>query len=274
MWECPSFFPLGDKHVLLVSVWDEGRLYYTAYFAGSYVDHRFIPERFDRLDYGDNHFYAPQTMLDDQGRRIVFGWIQEGRDGEAQRRAGWSGVMSLPRVLTLGADGTPRVEPVAELQAVRGAHHRLTDITLAPTSAELRPDEGGAALEILAELEPGDAAEVELKVRCAPDGSEETIIRYDRAGKRLSIIRDRASLDGTTERHEQGGQLELAPGESLRLHVFVDHSVIEIFANNRASLTSRVYPTRDDSLGIAVLARGGTAQLRSLDMWQMQSIWD
>ena len=86
------------------------------------------------------------------------------------------------------------------------------------------------------------------------------------------LDRERASLDAGTERHEQGGRLELAPGEPLRLHIFLDHSAIEIFANDRAVLTSRIYPTRDDSLGIAAFAEGGAATLRTLDVWEMARI--
>ncbi len=57
------------------------------------------------------------------------------------------------------------------------------------------------------------------------------------------------------------------------LRVFLDRSVIEVFANERVTLTSRVYPAGADSTGIAPIARGGTAGLRELDLWQMRSIW-
>jgi beta-fructofuranosidase len=272
MWECPAFFPLGDRHVLLISVWDQGQLHYTAYFLGTCAGQRFTPEHLAMLDYGDRLYYAPQTLLDDQGRRIIFGWIPEARSNEAQMRAGWSGVMSLPRVLSLDAAGRLHIAPVAELQSARGARHHLEEMRL--TAEGVAPDARGEALEILAEIDLGDAAEVVLKVRCSPDGAEETIIRYDRAAARLSLNRERASLDDTTERTEQGGRLDLAPGEPLRLQVFLDHSVLEVFANNRATLTSRIYPTRDDSLGLALAAGGGTAMLRALDIWEMPSIWE
>ena len=49
-----------------------------------YRDHHFIPEVEHKLDYGDRYFYAPQSFTDAQGRRIIFGWIQEGRGVEAQ----------------------------------------------------------------------------------------------------------------------------------------------------------------------------------------------
>jgi len=100
MWECPQLFPLGEKHVLLVSVWEHGRPYYAVYFVGSYVNHRFLPETQCIVD-GGGHFYAPQTLRDDQRRRLMWGWLWEGRSIAHQQAAGWAGVMSLPRLLRL-----------------------------------------------------------------------------------------------------------------------------------------------------------------------------
>jgi len=57
------------------------------------------------------------------------------------------------------------------------------------------------------------------------------------------------------------------------LHVFVDHSVIEVYANGSACLTTRVYPLRAESVGVELFARGGPAELRKLDVWEMRSIW-
>ncbi len=273
MWECPAFFPLGDKHVLLVSVWHDGRLHYTAAFVGTYAGQRFVPERLQKLDYGDRYFYAPQTMLDDQERRIVFGWLPEGCDTEAQLRAGWAGVMSLPRVLSLAPDGGLQVAPAQELTALRGAHRRVTAIPIGETVPDWPDDLRGDTVEIGAVIDPSDAAEVGLKLRSSPNGAEETTIVYDRAGKRLVLNRDRSSIDESVERTAHSAPLGLAPGEPLVLRVFLDRSVIEVFANERVTLTSRVYPAGADSTGIAPIARGGTAGLRELDLWQMRSIW-
>jgi beta-fructofuranosidase len=60
--------------------------------------------------------------------------------------------------------------------------------------------------------------------------------------------------------------------QPLDLRVFVDRSVVEVFANGRQYLTKRIYPVRDDSLGIQLFSRGGEATLRSMDVWQMDSI--
>ena len=91
MWECPDLFSLGDQHTLLISVWDEERLHYSAALVGEYRDQHFTPLIERKLDHGDHYFYAPQSLSDSQGRRIVIGWVQEGRSAAAQRAAGWRG---------------------------------------------------------------------------------------------------------------------------------------------------------------------------------------
>src|SRR5215211_1152884 len=89
-------------------------------------DQRLLPDVEHKLDYGDRHFYAPQSFTNAQGRRIIFGWVQEGRSAEAQRASGWSGVMSLPRVLTVGPNGQVVMRPAPEVAALRAEHMGCT----------------------------------------------------------------------------------------------------------------------------------------------------
>ncbi len=259
MWECPDFFPLGDKHVLLIS---PGGLNTVLYFAGTYANGRFTPEVEGNTDFG-GYFYAARSLADAAGRRLLWGWSWEGRSEAAQRAAGWAGALTLPRELSLNPDGTLHIAPVSELQALRGGHSHF--------SGSLNGGVQGDSLEIRAEWEARDAEAFGLRLRCAPDGSEETRLGYSRADQRLYVDRDKSSLDPDVQRGIQGGKLPLAPGETLQLHVFLDHSLIEVYANGRACLTSRIYPTRPDSLGLDVFQRGGNAPLRSLDVWEIKA---
>lgn len=269
MWECPDLFPLGERHVLLIS---PVPLRKALYFVGRYAGHKFAPETRGVLDYG-GHFYAPQTMLDDKGRRLMWGWLWEGRSDQAQRRAGWAGVMSLPRVLTLGPDGLLNQAPAPELEALRGEHDQWTDVHLTPRSAGVVAGAQGDAIEMFAEIEPGEAEAVGLKVRCSPDGAEQTVVVYDRLKQRLEIDREQASLDPQVHRERHGGPLPLSVGETLRLRVFLDRSVVAVFGNDQVCVTSRIYPSRPDSLGIDVFARGGDARIKVMDIWPVHSIW-
>jgi beta-fructofuranosidase len=280
MWECPDFFALEDKAVLVVSVYDDSRfrqgvykgsLHYAVAFIGDYTHHTFTPLTQGIVDCG-GYFYAPQTMLDPRGRRLQFGWLWEGRSDAAQWAAGWAGVMSLPRVLSLSVDNMLRIEPAPELEQLRGTHLCLKDLSVLPTSMTQFREIQGDCLEIQVEFIPDEATELSVGVRCASEGAEQTLICYDRLHGMLLIDRQRSSLSADVERDIRTGPLALAAGESLFLHIFLDRSVIEVFANSRLCMSSRIYPSRTDSSGVGFFAHGGSARIKALDIWEMGSI--
>ncbi len=271
MWECPDFFALDGRHVLSISVWDNDHLHYSAAMVGSYRDQRLVPEVEHKLDYGDRYFYAPQSFSDAEGRRIMFGWVQEGRSAEAQLACGWSGVMSLPRVLTLGPDGRVGMQPAPELAALRAEHTHTPAIDIPAGQPVVVADVSGDTLELVVELVPARAGRCGIVVRRSSDGAEQTLITYDAALHQLIVDRTHASLDVATDRNLHVAPLTLRSDEPLRLHIFLDRSVLEVFANERISITSRIYPTRADSVGVALLAEHGEARLNVLDAWQMRA---
>ena len=266
MWECPDFFPLADKHALVVST--QGSVVYSL---GAYVNRYFRPELQGKADLGDS-YYAARSMVDEKGRRILWGWIREGRSDAAQRAAGWAGVMSLPRVLALDRNQALGMAPAPEIEALRGKPQHFENLPVVPGSLSLWKGVRGDSLEIHAEFEPGASEAVGLIVRSTPDGKEQTSITYNRSSGQLLVERDRSSLSLDVDRSAQGGPFVLGEGETLKLRVFLDASVIEIFANHRACLTSRIYPSRPDSLGLGTLARGDKARLKTLDVWEMRPI--
>lgn len=271
MWECPGFFALGDKHILIISVY---HLAYVEYFIGTYKDYKFEPEHHARLDHS-GLFYAPQTTLDASGRRLMFGWVRESRSDALVEAAGWSGMQSLPRVLSLGPDDRLHIEPAKEIQDLRGEHHRLAGQNLTPDSRDMLPEIKSNCLEIIAEFERGTAGEFGLKVCCSPGGEEQTLIVYRPADQTLTIDRTQSCvLSDGVDKSPQSGVVALDDGEPLILHIFLDRSIIEIFANGRECLTSRIYPTRDDSLGIDLFAHSGDVALKRMDVWEMASIWE
>ena len=109
--------------------------------------------------------------------------------------------------------------------------------------------------------------------RPAPAGEEETLIRFDRATGRLTVDCGRSSLDVAVDRPVEGALLPLAPDEPLRLRAFLDRSVLEVFANGRLCISERIYPSRPDSLGLALFAEGMPARLLGLDVWPLAPIW-
>ena len=98
------------------------------------------------------------------------------------------------------------------------------------------------------------------------------MIAYNRVARTLFSAATRASQDTETLNTVQLGPFELAGKEPLKLQIFIAASVIEVFANGRACLTERTYPTRKENLGIGLFARGGKAQLRSMEVGPMTPI--
>ena len=264
MWECPDFFPLGSKHVLMVSA--QGRVHY---FVGTYSDRRFQADQQGLID-GSGLHYASKTFEDSYGRRILWGWVREARSKQAQNAAGWSGAISLPRVLSLEADGTLRMEPLPELNRLRGRHHRVHPGAISEFLPV--PSAPGSSMEIKLTMDMAGAERGGISVRRSPDGTKETRSVYERTNHKVTLTTSRSSLDPHAGGGTYGSTLELRPGEDLRLTIFLDASVVEVFANGRACLTGRAYPTRSDSLGIGIFAEGGRAQLKSLDMYEMKAI--
>jgi len=266
IWECPNLFPLGNRYLLLLSPIP---LRKSVYLIGTFEDGTFRPESQTDFD-GGGCLYAPQAMRDAAGRRLVWGWLWEDRPREACMTAGWNGVMSLPRQLDLDSDGTLRITPVSELAALRGAHWQCRDLPLKGTIP--LEDLHGDGLEIEAEFEVETAGQVGLLIRRSPDGEEETRIVYDPVAGSLSIDRTKSSTDPVVERDIRSAELRSTDGR-LSLQVFVDRSVVEVYANRRVAMTSRIYPNRPDSLGIAAFGEE-PAHLRSLDVWEMRTIWE
>ena len=252
MWECPDFIQLGDKHVLVISPIPFEKAIYSV---GVYDGGRFIPTQWQTLDSG-GAFYAPQSLLDAQNRRLMWGWLWETRPEAKFRAAGWAGVLSLPRVLSLGHEGGLYQSPAPELSFLRR-------INLAEQISQLRGD----CLELMATFDGVDLS-CGLKVRFSPDNSEQTLITYDRVTQILSIDRKNSSLEDAVARDIHTTPFKLLPGEPLRLHIFLDCSVVEVFANDRVAMATRIYPTRSDSLGVEV----ASGHLTSLEAWEMGSM--
>ena len=269
---CPDFFQLGSRWMLLhfCHQTPSGSRYYL----GRYEDQRFHPESFDLINWPGGNIHAPRTMLDDKGRRILFANLNEGRTmGECQE-SGWYGVMSLPVVISLAPDGKAiRYAPPAELQALRRDLQERRDIDIEADGEVPLPEVRGDCLELELELEAGAAAEFGVKVRCAPDGSEETIVSVASEPASVRIDFSKASrrddLAYQQDRGVQSAPVNFAAGDRVSLRIFLDRSVLEVFAGDQRYMAQRIYPTRADALDVKLFSRGGPTSVKSIRAWQM-----
>jgi len=257
VWECPEFFALGGKHVLIYST--SGKAYWLAGTLDPQTM-KFHPETTGVLDYGS--FYAPKTQLDKAGKRILWGWITETRKLEEHKAAGWAGMMSLPRVLSMGGDGRLRTGVAAEVNQLRREEQVLH---LAADEEEnqrrikaLRIE--ATCGEITCTAQRG-AEPFALSLCGIEDGAEAWLtVKYD------PLHPGQVSIDGTP--------LPVALGEKERLdlHLYIDGSVIEVLVNGLAAYTKRFYYPGNSQRDARLQWAGNTSNIASLSVWQLSPI--
>jgi beta-fructofuranosidase len=261
---CADLFKLGDKDVLLCISHRLGCRYYL----GEWKNEQFYPEFHEQMSWVDNAFFAPESMIDRQGRRIMWAWLLDYREFGIRWEHGWSGTMSLPRVLSLSEDGQLQMDVPEEIEALRYGAYTKENIEL-QSGTDLVIDEiSGNSLELFVEMESAEASAFGVKVRVSPDGQEETVIVYDATEGKLKVD-TRNSGPEDTPKSVEAGPFELREGERLKLRVFVDKSVVEIFANSRQAVMRRIYPAKPDSVGVSLFSTGGTTQVHTLQSWKI-----
>lgn len=277
MWECVDLFRVaGDgadaaggpgRDILVFSAWDEGVTHHPLYWSGRYEGDRFVSDGLHRLDLGGRYFYAPQSMRDEGGRRLMFGWLQEGRPDAAAVVAGWSGVMSLPRVVTAGPGGTIHQAPAPEVATLRtDGVVDASDVALGADPVEIAR---GDQLDLELRLAIPDGAAATIVLCATPEGEERTVLRLQRRGEvgLLELDRSRSSLDPEVDATPRGGDVPLEADGVIQVRILVDHSALEVFAGG-VPLTARVYPTRGDALGVLLGGDGVRAGIRG---WRMSA---
>ena len=250
MWECPDFFPLGNKHVLLISTVGKVR-----WKVGTYANQRFTPEKEGVVDWGS--YYAAKTMLDAKGSRILWGWIPETRPDEELIAAGWAGAMSLPRVLSLSSENELQTEIALVAQQLRGTQVGFTTET--PLVARKKILDSfrihDLAAELVVDVRPKSGFSIQLQ---SESGTVFATITYSEnsGGREVLVNNVKAPLSGNS-------------GSPLRLHLLIDGSVMEVFLEKTTSLTARIYQVPSGPLRIKMI---GDIELLSFHGWQMLPI--
>ena len=276
MWECPDYVEWDGKGLLLFSpqgIEPEGHQYRNIYQSGYLLGEKLDLESlnfehgsFQELDRGFD-FYAPQSMLTPDGRRVMVGWMGLPEVECPSDAHGWAHCLTLPRVLTVSGDKLIQ-QPVEELKSLRLAGHEVT----ATLTDEKRGFEHfrGVHAELDVEFHNQDAKQFGVELRTGE--AERTIISYDAATCELTLDRTQSGVScaeayGTT----RTCVLNASQDQPLKLHIFMDTSSIEVFVNDGEEVfTSRIFP-RLDSDGITFFASGGKLKLNA-SIWQLSSM--
>ena len=264
MWECPDFFPLDGKQVLFVSPQDmlpEGFEYHngngTVCLTGRMDGNRFVEEHNQAIDYGID-FYAPQTILTPDGRRVMIGWMQNWdtckTTGYEERP--WFGQMSLPRELFL-KNGRLYQQPIRELSQYRSGQVEYRDVLL----------DGEKRLEGI----EGRVIELDIRLRPADPGTpyQKFIMKFARDEKYYSVLSYRPyeswlqidrKFSGSRRAyiHQRRCLVSDRQGE-IRLHVILDRFSVEVFINDGEQVMTATILTGSDAKEISFEADGKVA---------------
>jgi fructan beta-fructosidase len=282
-WECPDIFQLpveGGKPgetrwVLVISLGDSavnggsGMQYFVGDFDGKRfaLDPRWTGEP-QWLDWGAD-YYAAITYNDlpkSDGRRIAIGWANNWRYANLIPTYPNRGLMGLPRSLSLRATAEGHrlfQAPVVEVETLRRDHQTARRVAVGEASRPL-PVKGGR-VELALDIDTGSAEQVEIAIK---DGQGyQTLVGVTAPTNEVYVDRTRSGPsfhEGFPDRHIAPVDLR---GRKVRLRLFVDESIVELFVNDGARVITDRFFRGGGELSWSISARGGDASIEQLDAW-------
>ncbi|RPK04750.1 Sucrose-6-phosphate hydrolase [Priestia endophytica] len=270
MWECPDLFPINDRHVLLVSPMYGTQNEKPFYVIGDmdYDKGVFTQDVYKTLDYGSD-FYAPQTLIDDKGRRIMIGWMEKWLTKMPSQEYGWAGAMTIARELVLEGD-IMKQKPVDELEELRTGYKQLDAFEF--TEIKTINDQQESVSEVIIDVNVNDtnASKFGIQLRCSKDGEERTEIMVDFENKEIVMDRERS---GVGEKGTSKAPFVVKENGTLNLRIFMDTTSLELFVNGGEQvITNRIFPD-ETSKRFNLVSQGGKVSINTLESWKLNSIW-
>jgi beta-fructofuranosidase len=189
-------------------------------------------------------------MLVPDGRRLVWGWVNGFKSGH-----GWNGCLTLPRELSLSKDGRLRQEPAPELRKLRGKSVEWKNVSL---TAETKPLKLPATntMEVEIEIESNRAESIAIGIKSASNEAYAVDMSFENSKLKLNGLE---------------APLPFAEKGKLNLRLFLDRSVLEVFANQTLCATKVISPLTDGAT-LEIQAKG-QAKAKYIRAWLMNSIW-
>ena len=258
---CPNMFRIGDKWMLLcLSHWIGSR-----YYLGRIQDEKFLPESHGRMNWmcafqggdEDADIYAPESLLTPDGRRVMWAWSRmKHRLKEVPIQ---SSIQCLPRELSLPEDGVLRIKPLRELEELRHNERSAGEMTIAADTAYPLENMTGDTLELGIIFQSGAAQKFGVHVYCDQKGKNGFPISYEPEAKMLTVGETKIPF-------------AVPQDEDINLRIFLDKSIIEVFANDRLAALAP-YRYAPENLGVSLWSEGGSVRVKEIKGWNLRSIY-
>jgi beta-fructofuranosidase len=244
MWECPDFFHLDDTDILIISPMLGTANHQPFYIQGSfnYETGKFKQDDYAILDYGHD-YYAPQTMIDPKGRRILISWMEKWNTEMPSKKDGWTGAMTIPRELTY-KDGKLLQSPVEELKQIRTGGETHKKVKIHSNHRFIKQVAKGADIVIEVDVTTCKAETFHLYVKSSADKTQSTKLEFDLSEKKVRMDRTNAG-EGEATSSEAPIDLDL---ERLDIRILLDRNSCELFINQgQTVMSNRIYPNDDNN---------------------------
>lgn len=272
VWELPVLLPLRDVsgkivcHIMLFCACQiEREIVEVYYFLGNWdaSTRKFtkLHDRIQLLDLGHGTFTGPSGFVTPDNRSVVFTIAQGKRPFSDEYHAGWAHNGGLP--LQLWWNGGVRMQPIREVLSCK---ERLllerTDCSVEMLNHELDAIHSNCLYLKLCT----DADDIAICVESADDDSKTVTVAYDRKTKRFFALdsekKEISRFRGSDDFVEVEGKIEI--------EYFLDHSMIEVYLNQKKAMTLRHYVTSGER---KISVRESEASIRSVELWQMKSAY-
>ena len=262
---CPSFLPLydakengkmTDKYLQLFIAHNKGCQYYI----GELVGETFILEKHGRMSWNDNAYFAPEALIDDRNRHIIWTWLLDNQKQDFPKY-GWSGVFGFPRTVWL-EDGILKMAPASELDKLE--YNKQLPTISADGNVSVN---NGEIFRLKAVIDLREQEKAGFSVRVDKNNSNRTEIYYDVKNEKLVFDATNSGNEGFRIKEEAPLCLD-KDTEKLELDIFVDKSVVEVYANEKQAICRRVYPENPkNAVGIELI--GKRSSVENLEIFDM-----
>lgn len=293
-YACPYFWPIGNRYILP---------FYSHMSGGQFVlgDYDKERDKFVVTSHGNFNFgpsgpagmHAPSATPDGEDVIVIFNM------NPGYPTKGFSQIMSLPMRLSLLGKDQLGIEPAGNIASLRYDKKQIRSMKIKANEEHILKGIEGKSMEIKAIIDPENSQMIELNILRSPKKEEYTSIQifprkgYQPGGRGyakergvpgnrtrqekgtfISLLTSHSSiLSRARSRSPETAEFVLKKDELINLRIFIDRSVIEVFANEKQIVAARVYPGLEKSDGVSIRSQGSECELISLDAWQMHDIW-
>ncbi len=257
-FECPLYFKFGNHDFLVISPYGV-----PFYLTGFIENNMFIEESRGIFDPNPN-WYAPNTFVTPDGRRILVAWIKEEWPEYYQKQAGWSGALSIFREIIILESGALGIRPVAEMNLLRISGRSVNSVIIQKTNNFEIPDVPASG-EIELALSVDDSTEFEIALFKGSNRNHVFLIKIHNGTVTLSDNLTPAKTG--IKIPPKKGKFEKKDNH-INIRIFLDRSIIEIFVNESLGISSRLYSFSTAQNKVFLIAHTGEIFLKSGTVYQ------